>query len=1124
MSPHRPTAAQARAADPKRSLWVTANAGTGKTRVLTDRVLRLLLDGAHPEGILCITFTRAAAVEMTGRIEEALASWAVETDDDRLSAQLQAVTGREPSRGLLAKARRLFAQVLDLPHGVPIQTIHSFCAALLRRFPIEAGIPPHFETIDDRTAGELMRESRNRLLGTLRQADPRLAEALDQLSAIMAETSLSGLLLEILGKRRSIEKALAGGLDDLILRIFRTLDAPAGMDPPELVRRACADGVMDVEGLRQAVEILLRGKKTDIKRGLAIATWLELTASDRVDAFESYNSQFITTKGTPALRLATKEVKEASPSSFDALLHEQARLVRLGDQIKAAKIAGRTAALAIVANALLEDYRTAKERSAALDFDDLIEQAEQLLSSPDRRDWVLYKLDARIEHILVDEAQDTSPSQWQVIMNLVEELAAGQGAHERPRTLFVVGDEKQSIYSFQGADLDNFRSVHRQLGERMELLDARLETSFRSSQAILDLVDAALDIPRVKEGVARGGTPARHATSRKNHVGEVRLWPLQEAPEQLDEQEPWALPDARPWRRTAEELLARNLAREIAECLASGEVMASTGMPLQPSDVLVLVSRRGRIQELLISALKKREVPVAGADRMGLTSHLAVRDLMALTQALLLPEDDLTLACLLKSPLVGLGEEDLFDLAHNRGTASLFESLRRKSEQYPRAWALIEDWLRRADFVPPYELLTSILAEGGRQRLLSRLGPEAAEPIEMFLGQALAYEEGHPATLQGFLHWLTMDESSLKRDPAPARDEVRVMTVHGAKGLEAPFVILADAGPHQVRERGRIIVDPTTNIPYWRGTAAERVPVIEQLCAQRAARQEQERSRLLYVALTRAKDRLLVAGWLGQRQTLDKESWHGDVRSALLSLDGHELIGKQEDGEPTLVYRRGTVTEAAPRDLDLPEPIPPLPDWTRRQIEKEPAPRPSLQPSKLLAADPPAASPLTDRDVARDFGISVHRLLHQLAGLPTAERSRYLARTEPVMAHEIERVLDHPELAPAFQPGSLAEQPIIGRIGDQTISGQIDRMVVEEDRVLIIDFKTARRPPSSPERIAASYLRQLAAYTVLLERIYPAKRIEAALVWTAVPELMPVPHGLLQRYRSEWFYDNEARA
>ena len=831
--PRAPTPAQRRAADPRASVWVTANAGTGKTRVLSDRVLRLLLDGTEPEGILCLTFTKAAAAEMTGRIEERLAAWATMPDDAALAQELLALTGEPADQVRLDQARRLFAQMLELPRGLGIMTIHALCGALLRRFPLEAGVAPHFETIDERSAAELMQEARAQALRAGSDLATPLGRALQALAVTLTENSLSDTLAELLGQRMRLLRSRAACGDELEAMfgaIHRVLGAVPGQEPATLEAQACADGQYDSAGLLTAAGALASGSATDGQRGSRIAAWLGSAPGDRIGLFGEYRRCFLTATSSGVRNLATRKV--ASEPVLRALVQEQARLLRLADSLRGLLIARRTEALLRVAFATIDAYESLKARSAALDYDDLIERTYSLLRRPGKAQWVLYKLDARIDHVLVDEAQDTSPLQWGIVLKLTEELFAGLGARERPRTLFVVGDEKQSIYSFQGADLANFRRVRDELTARaqatrhpmrVELLDR----SFRSVPAVLAVVDAVFALPEAQAGVVETGSGLHHSTERQHQPGLVELWPLAAPADNPPPAEPWPLPDTPRPSDEPERRVARQIACTIRHWLDAGERLASTGQLVQAGDILVLLGRRGVVQELIIRALKQAGVPVAGADRLALRDHIAVQDLIALGRATLLPEDDLNLACLLKSPLLGLGEDELFELAWDRGEASLLERLRAAAGDQPcrfgAAYDRLAGWLQRADFMPPFEFYAWALgADGGRRRLLARLGPDAVEPIEAFLGQTLAYEQGHPATMEGFLHWLCLGTDELKRDPEKARDVVRVATVHGAKGLEAPIVFLADAGPRGRARSGRLLwSDPRLDgtpveLPLWR--------------------------------------------------------------------------------------------------------------------------------------------------------------------------------------------------------------------------------------------------------------------------------------------------------------------
>jgi ATP-dependent helicase/nuclease subunit A len=767
---------------------------------------------------------------------------------------------------------------------------------------------------------------------------------------------------------------------------------------------------------------------------------------------------------------------------------------------------------------------------------------------------VLYKLDARIDHVLVDEAQDTSPRQWAIVLKLTEEFFAGAGARDVVRSLFVVGDEKQSIYSFQGADLANFRAVRDRLEARAEaagrpIRAELLDRSFRSASAVLAAVDAVFALPEAQGGVVDPGEILHHDTERPNDPGLVELWPLARPAEAEPAGEPWSLPGAPRIGDEPERRVARAIARTVREWLDRGELLESTGQRVRPGDVMILLGRRGIVQERLVRALKQAGVPAAGADLLALRDHIAVQDLVALGRAVLLPEDDLNLACLLKSPLLGLDEDDLFQLAWDRDGASLHHRLRAAAQEDPArfasAMARLSTWLERADFVPPFEFYTWVLgADGGRRRLLARLGPEAAEPIEAFLAQTLAYEQGHPATLEGFLHWLGLGSDELKRDPDQARDVVRVTTVHGAKGLEAPIVFLADAGPRGTSRHGRIHwtnVDPDGGrpaLPLWRAGSAERDVLSEAIVRRDVERELEERRRLLYVALTRARDRLYVAGWLtrgGRDQRAEDAAagepcWHELVRRALTDLPGTQPVELEPSrGLPGqgLRYVRGAgAGNAVPAAAPSPPPTP-LPGWLSRPAPQEPEPARALAPSRA-AAEEPARPVRRGRDQLRfQRGTLVHCLLQHLPDVAPADRrataDRLLAAKAADLLPEARRdlaasvlaLLERSEFAAVFGPGSRAEQPICGTVAGRPVVGQIDRLVITETEVLVVEFKSHRSPPDDGPATPAAHLRQLASYRALLRQLYPDRPVRAALLWTAEPRLDEMPDELLDRHAAE---------
>jgi ATP-dependent helicase/nuclease subunit A len=621
----------------------------------------------------------------------------------------------------------------------------------------------------------------------------------------------------------------------------------------------------------------------------------------------------------------------------------------------------------------------------------------------------------------------------------------------------------------------------------------------------------------------------RHATSRAGAAGLVGVWPL--APDDdKTSYDPWQ-PGTRPdLVETGQQKVASAIATFIQHAISRREPLDSSGQQLRAQDFLVLVRKRGRIQDLVIRALKRRGIPVAGADRFTLVEHLAVRDLLALGAVLVLPEDDLSLACVLKSPLIELSEDDLFDLAHGRGRSSLMERLRAFAQEgigrFVQAYERLQEWIRRADFMPPYELFCHVLGtSGARERFVERMGREVVEPLEAFLGECLAYERGHPASLSGFLHWLAASDAQLKRDPESARDEVRVLTVHGSKGLEAPVVILADAGPSHGGRQGSLIRDPETGLVYLRGSKGSRPPLVDRLVAAEAKREEEEARRLLYVALTRARDRLYLAGW-GEDSGKGEPCWHGRVRAALEAAGGADRlvdpVGALLGGE--VLVRRCGESRPSMAGTDEAGPVAPAaaePSWLRLHAPAEPATARSLAPSRAGGDDPPVRGASGS---GRAFGLHAHRLLQMLPEVPEPQRGdacqRYLARfaaeldaeLRAALARQVADVLAHPELRPLFGPGSRAEQAITGSLGGIPVNGQIDRLAVLDDAIHLVDFKTSRLPPDRVEATPVAYLRQLSAYVALLEQRFPARPVHASLVWTDTLSVVRMPPDLLRRH------------
>jgi len=1093
-------AAQIRAARPAASTWVAANAGSGKTRVLTDRVARLLLAGAEPARILCLTYTRAAAAEMATRLFATLGEWAMLPDAD-LAAALRELgeEARDLSPARLARARTLFARALETPGGLKIQTIHAFCDALLRRFPLEAGVSPQFAVLEDRQARALRAEILDALAA--REA-PELAEA----ARYMPADDPDPLLVEIAARRAAF--AAPFDPDDLAAAIGHD----PGAAPDAHLARALDPDPRPL--LAALAGVMATGKITDQRCAAAFAAALPRSDAELLETLER---QLLTGPGAGdpytarTGKVPTKDLRAAHPDlaeALDALMSrvEAARPLRL-----ARAAFEKAAALNRFARVWLAALDARKAALGLLDFDDLIERASALLARPDVAAWVLWRLDGGLDHILVDEAQDTSPAQWRVIEAISAEFFAGEGARGATRrTIFVVGDEKQSIYSFQGADPAAFGAMRdrfgRMLGDMGDALAAcDLLYSFRSAWPILALVDAVFAGPA---GAGLAG-PVEHLPHAPDAPGRVELWPLLEKDE-APEEHPWDQPLDMPAPDDPPARLAERIAARIRSWLDEGRALpgAPDGRAIRPGDILILVQRRNAVFHAVIRALKKARVPVAGADVLRIGGELAVRDLLAALRVCATRADDLSLAAVLRSPLGGLSEDALFRLAHGR-SGTLWQALN-AADPAPPIRDILRDLRGQADFLRPFELLQRLLIRhDGRRALVARLGPEAEDGIDALLDQALAYEQVEPPSLTGFLEWIDRDEVRVKRRAEETADQVRVMTVHGAKGLEAPIVFLPDAASRREGRPPEIL--PLGDGPAaWRVRAADCPPALADAARLRAEAAAAENRRLLYVALTRARTWLIVAA--AGRPGAD--SWHGLVSEAVEALGPERMPGP--DGEIRTLSHAWT--EAAGTARPPAPAAPALPAWARRPAPPAPEDAPPLAPSGLGGAHALPGEGL-DEEAARARGAALHLLLETLPGRPESEWPALAARLLPGHAPDLwpdllaeaAGVLAEPALAPFFDPDALAEVELaaaLPELGGARIAGRIDRLVIAPDRVLAIDFKSNRVVPEAAEATPEAILRQMGAYAAALARIYPGRRVETAILWTRARRLMPLPPAL----------------
>jgi ATP-dependent helicase/nuclease subunit A len=1133
---------QIAASDPATSAWVSANAGSGKTFVLVQRVIRLLLDGVDPGKILCLTFTKAAAANMANRVFETLGSWTALSDTE-LGDKIDAIEGRRPNEKRRLRARRLFAEALETPGGLKVQTIHAFCTALLHQFPFEADVAAGFGVLEDHSEQELIDRLRLEvLLEGAASPDSPLGRALQAAIVAAADTTFADVVREVIAERAGLEGwiAHAGGLDAALAKLSREL----GVGPDESaddIRAAFLDGLILPKSDWQAVvAALAQGLQTDRDHVDRFARAMCGAEQEHIDA---YLQVFCTGKLEPRKNIVTKGIKSKYPDLADRLLREQARVCALLDRQRAVATRDRTAALLRIAHEVLRRYRTEKERRGLLDYDDLIEKTLKLFGNTAAA-WVLYKLDLGIDHVLIDEAQDTSPQQWEVIRQLTAEFTAGHGARDVRRSIFAVGDEKQSIYSFQGAAPHRFDEMRRHFRRQHEASEMKFELvkfeySFRSAPDVLGAVDEVFGRRQAFEGLTADPVATVHRAVRATAPGLVEIWPLEE-PAQKEPIEAWDAPFDIASEQSPRVRLARRIAASVRTWIERGDPVDDKGRTraVRPGDILVLVRQRGGLFEAIIRALKDADVEVAGADRLVLTEHIAIMDLMSLADALLLPEDDLALAEALKSPLFGFDDDLLFQLAHDRA-GTLRAALRQKEGArilFGQAAAALDALAVAAREQTPFAFYAELLGAGqGRRKMLARLGTEAADALDEFLALALDYESRHTPSLQGFLAWLRTARSEVKRDMDIARDEVRVMTVHGAKGLEAPIVILADTATRPTGPRDprllHLAADGAASDAHaplvWAGPKAADVPAVAN--AREAARlaADQEHRRLLYVAMTRAADRLVVAGAVGANG-LPQGCWYRLVSDALAPT----AVKVPADDGPGEVWRwQKSAPVAGPHSVEtvrVPQAAgPELPAWLTREAPRETAPPASLAPSRIhKGGGPGKPSNGEEARAARQRGTLVHRLMQSLPDIVPEKRletaRRFLARAHPPLPEaavesvlrQVLGILDHPDFAALFAPGTRAEVPVVARFRGsdgqwQPVARQIDRLAVTADSVLIADFKTDKAPPVRPEDVPPGYVEQLAVYRLALARLYPGQKVRAALVFTENALLIELPGSAL---------------
>jgi len=1103
------TIQQRKASDPLRSVWVEASAGTGKTKVLSDRVLRLLLNGVLPAKILCLTYTKAAAVEMSSRIAKKLSDWSVATNEE-LDKQLSDLLGKLPSKRsdyekLVAVARKLFAVLLDTPGGMKIQTIHSFCQEVLKRFPLEANISPYFEVMDDRLKKEVLYKLQQQILsGDIVDEAGKIAWSVGYLTSHINEFSFPDVMASITDNAGKIIKLLKLYPEQELLlgELARRLEVNP-QDTEDLVKQRWLNSI-DRDLLKKMMNAWFEGSVTDVSKAEVVAEFLSKPI--QISDYDLLKKIFFKQNGELYTKYATKKVLMLYPEISDDAYEIAQTMLEIENKLAGLRVYTSTKAIILLAGELIGNYQKYKQDTAKMDYDDLIMTTRNLLEDKAVADWVLFKLDGGIDNILIDEAQDTSPNQWAIIKALTQEFFDGDRGN---RTVFVVGDRKQSIYSFQGADPREFEKMRKYFYEKAHNFDEiNLEVSFRSTAAILDSVNAVFADEKAKQGVVPDGHEVVHIPFRVGDGGKVEVWPLIEA-EDDENDDVWLPPVERKTSGSTSSRLAKMIAYKIKDMVAN-DYLVSQGRKLQYRDFMILVQRRNSFVDELVRECKQAGVSIAGVDKIKLSEQVAVQDLVALGNFLLLPTDDLTLAVVLKSPLFGLDDDDLFELCYNRGKASLWTRLGDNS-RYAEIYSELQNLLNIADYVRPFELFSYVLNKmQGRKKFEQRMGTEVEDGLDEFVNLTLEFEREHIPTLQAFIDWIGKDDVEIKRELEQSdMDAVRIMTAHGSKGLQAPVVILPDTVRQVSTKKGMGML--WDEVFYYPLASADYEKNCSKIKEQEKQDEMDEYRRLLYVALTRAEDRLCLCGYY-QKNKPKEDCWY-------------ELCAKtiQQIGMPqgdNVVYEIAQLNQPKNKVEDVKVlPNYEIPLWIDKSPEQENPLSKPYTPSKPDEVDEEDAlfSPLTMENTSRyRRGIVIHKLLQFLPDVCCQDKGvvvrEFLHKNAPEFSEkQVDKIIDevlclveNPDFAPLFSNTSQAEVAIMGEVDGKIISAQIDRLVVMNDEVWIVDFKTNRPAANTKQEVQAVYVKQLAAYRLLLERIYPQKKVKTFILWTDTAKIMQI--------------------
>ncbi len=1073
------------AINPNFSVWVNASAGTGKTKILIDRVLRLLLE--NKRNILCLTFTNAAANEMENRIHSILSKWAI-CSDSVLAADLeqldffpmssqcvtlgsqhpylssQCVTlGSRKNKDYLTRARRLFSELENL--GLTIQTIHAFCYKLISSFPIEAGIAPNCTLSECK---ELHSIIFNKVLH-----NETVQDDINLIATEIDENKLRDLLYTLCVKRS------ASANDSKYIK--------DKLSAPDEIHDLQSETIEHVERL---AEILSEGSKRDQsyseilystvipagiqKKRTSVTRWNDTKVENLAKVFlksESHEKKSISS-------IATKSILEKFKDAEQIIESVQNVVFTHIRDMNSYQIFKRTSSLLGVFKVYVDLYNSEKSKNALLDYNDIINLATNLLSNPNYKDWILFNLDQKIDHILVDEAQDNSISQWKIITNLCDEFFAG---NDEKRTLFVVGDVKQSIYRFQGANPHLFNYMqqyfHTKTGGR-DWISCQLEKSFRSTPEVLMLVDRIFNNFRAE--ISFNDNEIKHVPHRENDQGYIEIWPALPRRKEKEQQALQIPLTCRENYIIADRLLAQTIANRIHNWLNEGRILVAKDRHIEPRDIMILVRQRNVLVDYIISELKKANVPVVGRDYFRIMDYIAVQDLIALAEFLLLQANDLALANALKSPLFNFTEDDLFNIAYDRKEHSLWERIQDYSVVI---YSELNYLINLSRIESPLALFTHILRTG-KKKFAARLGLECFEVLDEFMNLVLQFEN---PSLQAFVQWIKENNPEIKNDMQSERNAVRIMTIHKSKGLQAPIVFLVDT--NTVPRNSESIIFDGTEVPFWYGK--NNNAYCDQVKREKKLEDYNEYLRLLYVALTRAEDELYILS----KEPVQKGSWYD-----LITKYGEPYEKKQRDLQPIFKEKVEVLCVNAnypyiykKRDyFDVPV-ISLPPALAHSSVSSQ---RVTLESSEKEGAEwiPVSATWMTD-GYAR--GLIIHSILQYMPKIEKERRKNWVRKYLDNISEDKDEIYSkilafNEKYGYLFDLEGKSEITLSGTIDGKSVLVRLDRLCITQDKAIIIDYKSHRNVSVS---LLNEIKKQMLIYKTLVQEIYPNKQVECVVIW-----------------------------